>query len=116
MQKATIWGKVVGIIMICLGALGIFNQFYKISLKSVAGMQGEMIEGFSEIPLGENKPNPFGSIFKNMFAMTETQGNIIMIIGIVGVLLAIFYIIGGVKLLQASKKNYYFVLIHLSHF
>jgi len=104
-MKAPSWGKAMGIVMICLGALSIIMQFYKISLRGFARIQSNVMDGFGDIPIGD-KPNPFGSIMKNMFYMSETQGNIIMIIGFLGVGLAIFYLIGGVKLLQAKKKNY----------
>ena len=87
------WGRVIGIIMICLGALGVFNQFYKMMMRTYASMGN----GFG----GSN-------LFSNMFGITETQGTILMILGLLGIGACVFYIIAGAKLLKATPQNYNF--------
>jgi len=105
MRKAPTWGKTVGIIMIVLGGLGVFIQIYKIILRTFANIQGEVFNNLEHLP---NSNNPGLRMFDQMFGMTQTQGNIMMILGLLGLIGCVIYIIGGVKLLKAEPKNYDF--------
>jgi hypothetical protein len=91
------WGKVIGILMICLGSLGVFNQFYKM-----------MIRTYANIGNGFGGGNFGGGLFGNMFRISETQGNIMMLLGVLGLAACVFYIIAGAKLLKAEPANYNF--------
>lgn len=92
--KAPTWGKAVGIIMICLGGLGTFYQLYKIIFPSF----------FSQVPFN----NVGNSEFKEIFGLGSSGLNMMIIFGFIGILLSVFYIIGGAKRLTAKPANYYF--------
>jgi len=104
-MKPPVWGKAIGIIMICLGSLGVFLQLYKF-----------MIRSFSEISHNFNNGN---AVLGGIFRMTETQATVMLILALLGLVSCVFYIIGGAKLLKATPENYkfgkYSILIMLSY-
>lgn len=113
MRKVPGWGKIIGIIMIVLGALGVFLQFYKISLPTFANLQGEILNDLD----GLSGPKKVGiKIFDSMFGMSQTQGNVMITLGIFGLIACTLYIISGTKLLKAEPKNYNFAKFTLIGF
>jgi hypothetical protein len=93
-MKPPVWGKAIGIIMICLGSLGIFLQLYKF-----------MIRSFSEISHNFNNGN---AVLGGIFRMSEAQATGMLILALIGLLACVFYIVGGAKLLKATPENYNF--------
>lgn len=113
MRKAPTWGKTVGIIMIVLGGLGVFIQIYKMILKTFANIQNDVFSNLQHLP-DANEPGL--RVFDQMFGMTSSQGNIMMIMGLLGLVGCVIYIVGGAKLLKASPQNYNFAKYSLLGF
>jgi hypothetical protein len=107
-KKAPGWGKAIGIIMICLGGLGIFIHIYKMLIPSLFGNMPRMMNDLSRL----DHNNPAGDImineFNNMLGLSSTQSAMLMTFGILCLGLTVFYIIGGAKLLTATPSNYRF--------
>ncbi|UKN03016.1 hypothetical protein K6119_05740 [Paracrocinitomix mangrovi] len=103
-SKAPQWGRVIGIIMIVFGSLGVFYQMYKILIPSIFSMQRNMMNDFDR--MGRN--NPGNRVFENMqevWFMSDTQMTVMTIGGILGILLCVFYIVGAAKLLKKGEQN-----------
>ncbi len=109
------WGKAIGIIMICLGGLGIFYQIYKLIMPMF----------FNSFPIAMNNlshldNNPYNDVvineFSNLFGFTQLQVTMLVVFGILGLVLTIFYIMGGVKLLSVAPANYNFAKFALIAF
>src|SRR5690606_7262318 len=99
MKKAPQWGKAIGIIMICLGGLGSFIQFYKLILPFMSKLMPELMDQ----AMAQNSQMTAFEIqnlerLKEMFKLSESEGNTMVILGVTGLILIVFYIIGGAKL------------------
>ncbi|NOQ76025.1 MAG: hypothetical protein GQ574_28725 [Crocinitomix sp.] len=105
-KSAPGWGKAIGIIMICLGGLGIFYQIYKFIIPVFFGSFPRRMSGMSQ----------FNNPFNDMLGMSETQANMLILYGVLGLALSIFYILGGVKLLTVAPANYNFARYALISF
>jgi len=115
-MKAPGWGKAIGIIMIVLGSFGIFFQAYRILIPKIMEMQQKMISGISQgIELSENmnQDNPFRAnpdkifnSFQENFLFSETTLNWLPIFSVLGIVLCIFYIVGGAMLLKPKSISF----------
>jgi len=114
-MKVPGWGKAVGIIMIILGSLGIFYQAYKIMAPKIFEMQQQMMSNMSnafemneEMDNNSVRMNPeaFLNTFQETFRISDVAKNWLPTFGIIGLLLCIYYIIGGVLLLKPKALNY----------
>ncbi len=109
MQKAApSWGKAIGIIMICLGCLGVFYQIYKIM---VPGML-KLVPKFNQFPgynehMTTNEEIAFEQI-NSMLSASDSEANLVITLGYLGLVLMVLYIIAGAKLLNAKPANYNF--------
>ena len=103
-KNAPGWGKAIGIIMICLGGLGTFYQIYKIIFPS-------MINNMTSSPLFQIAENDMNrqafNQFSHAFGLDQNGMNLMILFGVLGTILLIFYIIAGAKLLTVNPKNYY---------
>ncbi|MBK7130060.1 MAG: hypothetical protein IPH66_11950 [Crocinitomicaceae bacterium] len=119
MQKqAPGWGKAIGILMIIFGSFGVFIQIYKIIIPSMLKLQNRMMHSFSSMDMN-GEPNPFREsqeVFDELLYMSDTQANVMMVSGILGFILCVFYIVGGVKLLKPKPAHYKFALYSLFAF
>lgn len=115
-KKAPGWGKAIGIIMICLGGLGVFIHIYKMVIPSLFGNFPRVMNDLSRL----EQSNPAGDLvfteFNNMMGMSSTQGTMLVTFGLLCLVLTIFYIIGGAKLLIAKPSNYRFAMYALAAF
>ncbi len=116
-KSAPGWGKAIGIIMICLGGLSVFYQLYKIVFPAIFRTIPRQIENISRMDPnfdrnGEQAINQFNSII----GMSESQANLLVTLGILGIISLIFYIVGGAKLLTVKPENYKFAKFALSGF
>lgn len=102
MKKAPVWGKVLGIIMICLGGLGVINQIYKL----IFPMMMDMMRDFPVPPANENQVDLQRS-FDVMFGSSNST-TILMILGFSGLAMMALYIVAGAKLLTRKMANYNF--------
>jgi hypothetical protein len=110
-KKAPGWGKALGIIMICLGGLGIFYQIYKIIIPWIFGIFSRPLNDMARL----SNDRAFDEL-NYMMGMSESQANVMIAFGIFGLVLTIFYIMGGVKLLSVAPGNYEFTKYALSAF
>ena len=115
-KKAPGWGKALGIIMICLGGLGVFAHIYKLLIPSLFGNMPRIINDLSQIESNNPVNDRVFSEFNYMLGMTETQSTMLMVFGLLCLGLTVFYIIGGTKLLTASPANYRFAMYALVAF
>lgn len=109
MKKAPKWGRAIGIIMIILGSFGVFFQLLKTLIPSYMRAFSIMVE--QSIRKNENlDPGHLQNLayVKQQWTASDESLAILMISGIIGVLLLIFYIIGGAKLLKAKELNFQF--------
>ncbi|MFT5818836.1 MAG: hypothetical protein ACI8ZM_000057 [Crocinitomix sp.] len=102
-KSAPGWGKAIGIIMICLGGLGVFYQIYKMIIPAFFGNLPRAMNNFPHL----DNDIAFNQ-FSNMMGMSATQANLLIAYGVLALILTIFYILGGVKLLTATPANYNF--------
>ena len=102
------WGKAVGIIMIVLGGLGVFYQFYKILAPKILETQSKVMDTMSHLPSndGFSGNRAVSSMFNEFLQMSSFQTNVFVFSGIIGFLLCAFYIVAGAKLLVAKPINY----------
>ncbi len=113
-KKAPSWGKAIGIIMICLGGLGIFYQMYKIIMPSF--MQTMPLNQMSQLdPNMDRGQRIIVNQFENIMDFNGLE-NYLMTLGIIGVILCIIYIISGAKLLTVKPQNYKFAIYVLGIF
>lgn len=111
MQKsAPGWGKAIGIIIICLGGLGVFYQIYKILIPSIfSSFPVQVLNDAAHADPDFNRQQEIVLDQMNSIVKITTVGGQWMIIfGYFGILVTIFYIIGGTKLLTAKPQNYNF--------
>jgi len=118
-MKAPTWGRVIGIIMIVLGSLGIFYQIYKIAMPAMMDIQQDMMsEITNEIEYNEEfnhefenenirmRPEKIFNTFQEKFMLTDSSKKWLPVFGMLGILFCIYYIIGGAMLLKAKPLNY----------
>lgn len=115
-KKAPVWGKAIGIIMISLGGLGVFYQAYKIIVPSLFRNMFGVFNNEALYNQNDNVSRQAVDQLTEMMFMTEGQANSMKIIGFLGILLTIFYIIGGAKLLVPKPANYKFARLALGIF
>lgn len=115
-KRAPVWGKAIGIIMICLGGLGVFYQAYKIIVPSLFRNMFGIINNDAIYNHSDNVSRQAVNQLTEMMFMTEGQATAMKVIGFLGVLLTIFYIIGGAKLLVPKPANYKFARLVLGIF
>lgn len=111
MQKsAPGWGKAIGIIIICLGGLGVFYQIYKILIPSIfSSFPMQMMNDAARLDPDFNRQQEIVLDQMNtMVKITAAGGQWMMIFGYLGIFITIFYIIGGAKLLTPKPQNYNF--------
>ncbi|MCC7453233.1 MAG: hypothetical protein IT222_03625 [Crocinitomix sp.] len=102
MKKAPVWGKVLGIIMICLGGLGVINQVYKLMVP----MMMDMMRDFPVHPANGN-PMAAQTGLDVMFG-NSNSATMLMILGFSGLAMMALYIVAGAKLLTRKMANYNF--------
>ncbi|MEX1002780.1 MAG: hypothetical protein WDZ35_11750 [Crocinitomicaceae bacterium] len=107
MQKPPTWGKAIGIIIICLGALGFFYNIYKLIIPTFLNFQSEFMGEMSNLEHNELQRAPFDT-FQEMISITPWQSQVIVGSGILGIILCGFYLAGGIKLQKANYKNFIF--------
>lgn len=103
MSNAPSWARGVGIVQISLGAFGIFFQIYKLVIPAFSKFQNIATHAMNENMDLETK-RVLGIVSKE-FGLTNAQANIMITLGFIGILLCVFYIIGGVKMLKLHPKN-----------
>lgn len=84
--------------MISLGGIGTFYQLYKIIFPTF----------FNQSPLQDIANNGPTREFRDVFGMDSAALDLMIIFGVIGLLISVFYIIGGAKLLSAKPTNYHF--------
>lgn len=102
------WGKAIGILMIVLGGLGVFYQFYKMLAPKILSTQNQMMNAMSTLPSndGFSNVNRMNDIFNEFMQMSNFQSNVFVVSGILGFLMCAFYIVAGAKMLVAKPINY----------
>jgi hypothetical protein len=107
MNNVPTWAKAIGIIMICLAALGIIGAISKITFPSTIQMQNQIMSGMDEI--GSHSNDPFGSsmasTMRRMFVITPFQAYTVMVSGIVSLLGCGFYLFAGIRMMKLDPKN-----------
>lgn len=107
MRKTPTWGKAIGIIMICLGSISVFLQLYKIIIARIMSVFPNMMDNVTALnPEMDTNQQQGMALAKQMMVMTREQANALIMVGTVGFLLLIFYIVAGAKLLTAQPANY----------
>ena len=84
--------------MISLGGIGTFYQLYKIIFPTF----------FNQSPLQDITNNGPTREFRDVFGMDSAALDLMIIFGVIGLLISVFYIIGGAKLLSEKPTNYHF--------
>ncbi len=97
------WGKALGIIMICLGGLGILMQIYKIMFPMMFKLMRSM-----PIPAPPTNHGQAPEKILDMMLGARNSFDWLILIGVIGIFMVTIYIIGGVKLLTAKPINYHF--------
>jgi hypothetical protein len=100
------WGKAIGIIMICLGGLGLFYQIYKMIIPSIFRFQREMMENVSNLEVEPNMGQEQVFIkFEEMMHLSAYQESLLLLFGIIGTILCALYLVAGIKLLTVKPIN-----------
>ena len=106
-RSAPGWGRAIGIIMIILGGMGVFFNFYRLLMPSIFNFQRRLMHDMRDV-----NPNPearkVSKVLDEMLYFDNTMETLIYIFSTVGIVVCILYIIGGVKLLKPRPKNYNF--------
>jgi hypothetical protein len=97
------WGKALGIIMICLGGLGILMQIYKMMFP----MMFKLMRSMPIPPAPINNELAPQKMLDFMFGQ-QNSFDWLILIGVIGIFMVTIYIIGGVKLLTTKPINYHF--------
>lgn len=115
-MKTPGWGKAIGIIMIVLGSLGVFYQGYRIMIPKIMEMQYRMFSDITEVMDEADtidpdnptriKPQKVFDSFQDEILLSQNTITWLPILGGIGVLFCIFYIVGGAMLLKARPISY----------
>lgn len=84
-KKAPNWGKTIGIIMICLGGLGVFYQACKIIIPSIFRNMMGIFNNEAFYNHNEEMPRQALNQMTEMMFMTEGQANAMKTIGFLGI-------------------------------
>lgn len=104
MNTVPTWAKTIGIMMICLAALGFIGAINKISFPTQIEMQGEIMDGFGE-ETGGVFGNRMMNTMKSMLVISPFQAYTVMVSGIVTLLGCGFYLFAGIRMLKLDVKN-----------
>ena len=130
-RNAPGWGKTIGIMMIILGSLGVFYQFYKLVIPKILGFQQSLINTIGDevqqnqtfqdsvmthTELRESfdqSKEIFNTLNDTVFRIDPEVITYLTISSIIMLIICVIYIIAGTKLLSPSTKNYQFTLYTL---
>lgn len=100
MEKPT-WVKVIGILGIIFGCTGILGSLNIIVMPKIMGFQQEMMEiAMEKAQHDPDFPVEFREIFTNMWNFPEWFGVWAVIFGLAGLLVAAFYLLAGIWMVQ----------------
>ena len=97
------WAKAVAIIQICLGSLGIFIQFYKIVIPIISRFKNIAASEFVQQDFEAQRNFTKAT---QLIDLSESQATFLTILGVIGLVLCVVYIIAGVKMLKPFRANY----------
>jgi hypothetical protein len=101
------WGKVVAIIMICFGGFSACFQGYKILTPFIYKAQ-EAVDLEMKAAENEIAGDVLFEKVDSLFQLTNYQMNLYIIIGIVGLLLALAYVFAGIRLFRPKWSSFLF--------
>ncbi len=122
-KKAPGWGKTVGILMITFGSFGVFYQIYRMVVPRLMSFQRKMIDRFSQIPeymeysdstmtkeefqeIVDYPVQAFEEVNNMFFNFSDAMINYLTWFSLLMILVCVFYIVAGSKLLKPTPSNY----------
>ena len=130
-KKVPGWGKTIGILMIIMSSLGVFYQMYRLIIPRLLNFQSNMMNTFmdtsrqvkSNIEFNDSTmrevefdemiapvSHGFEELNDTIFHVSETSTNYMYWFSLLMLVVCVFYIIAGTKLMKPALKNYQFAI------